>query len=135
MNALGVQLLLELRGCSPVSLNDLPFIRDTLVDAAEVMGATALGQSFHQFDPYGVTGVVTIAESHLCIHTWPEYGYAAVDIFTCGRLVQPASAADYIIKKLECLDPSMIEIKRGMLNQDEPKPEMIAMALRGTHGN
>ena len=118
-----------------MSLNDLPFIRDTLVDAAEVMGATVLGQSFHQFDPYGVTGVVTIAESHLCIHTWPEYGYAAVDIFTCGRSAQPASAADYIIKKLGCPDPSMIEIKRGMLNQDEPKSEMIAMALRGTHGN
>lgn len=87
MNALGTQLLLELKHCNADLLDDLPYIRDALLQAANKTGATVIGQSFHQFSPQGVTGVVAIAESHLCIHTWPEFGYAAVDIFTDRKSV------------------------------------------------
>ena len=75
-----------------------------------------LGESFHQFNPHGVSGVVIIAESHLCIHTWPEYGYAAVDIFTCGDSVQPGRAAEIIAGKLGSKDHSIIEMQRGILD-------------------
>ena len=51
--------------------------------AAEAAGARIISSQFHRFSPLGVSGVVLIAESHLTIHTWPERGYAAVDVFTC----------------------------------------------------
>lgn len=115
MNALGTQLVLELRNCNPRLLNDLPYIRNALLEAAEKTGATIIGQSFHQFSPQGVTGVVAIAESHLCIHTWPEFCYAAVDIFTCGEGFQPRKAAEMVVESLESADHSIMEIERGVL--------------------
>ena len=87
-----------------------------MLNAAEETGATIIGEIFHQFSPQGVTGVVAIAESHLCIHTWPEYGYAAVDIFTCGDSFNPTEAAHLIIGKLESDDPDLSEVIRGILD-------------------
>jgi S-adenosylmethionine decarboxylase len=63
-----------------------------------------------------VSGVVLIAESHIFLHTWPEYGYAAVDIFTCGDSVRPEAAAELLISKLESKDPTIMELKRGIVN-------------------
>ena len=115
MNALGKQLLLELKDCEEEVLNDVGFLKGTLLAAAIECGATVLGESFHRFEPQGVSGVVIIAESHLFIHTWPEHGYAAVDIFTCGDSVQPGKAAEILIEKLGGKDHSVIEIQRGIL--------------------
>jgi S-adenosylmethionine decarboxylase len=106
---------LELRACNPEALNDLPLVRRTLIGAAQHIGATIIGDSFHQFSPQGVTGVVAIAESHLCIHTWPEYGYAAVDVFTCGETIKPEDAIEYIAAALGSNDHSVIALKRGIL--------------------
>ena len=116
MNALGKHLLLELKDCDKEVLNDVSFLRDVLPEAASEAGATVLGESFHQFSPHGVSGVVIIAESHLFIHTWPELGYAAVDIFTCGDTVQPEKAAQRVIKELNAGSHSVLEIQRGILN-------------------
>ena len=116
MEALGRHILLELRACNRDKLDDLPFLRSTMLNAAEETGATVIGQIFHQFAPQGVTGVVAIAESHLCIHTWPEYGYAAVDIFTCGASFDPTEAARLIVAKLESQDPELSEVIRGILD-------------------
>ena len=115
MNALGRHLLVELQDCNRELLNDLSFLRDAMITAAINCGAVVLGDSFHRFSPQGVSGVVVIAESHLSIHTWPEYGYAAVDIFTCGTSVQPEKAAETLIEKLESKNPSQTEIQRGIL--------------------
>ena len=115
MNALGTHLVLELRACNPELLDDLEYLRQVLREAAELAGATIVGETFHKFSPHGVTGVVAVAESHLCIHTWPEYGYAAVDIFTCGREVRPHQAAEHIIERLGCREPSIMEMRRGIL--------------------
>jgi len=117
LNALGTQLVLELRDCNPKLLNDLPYIRASLIEAANEVGAHIVGETFHQFRPQGVTGVLAIAESHICIHTWPEYGYAAVDIFTCGKIIQPHKAAEFLIQRLQAKDYSMTEIPRGMVLQ------------------
>ena len=87
-----------------------------MLRAAEETGATVIGKIFHQFSPQGVTGVVAIAESHLCIHTWPEFGYAAVDIFTCGENFNPTDAADLIIRALESRDPELTEVRRGLIS-------------------
>ena len=116
MNALGKHLLLELKDCDKEILNDVSFIKGILLAAASEAGATVLGESFHQFNPHGVSGVVIIAESHLCIHTWPEYGYAAADIFTCGNSVQPQKAAEVLVGKLGSKNHSILEIQRGILD-------------------
>ena len=123
MNALGTQLLLELKNCNRDLLDNLPYIRSALLEAAEKTGATVIGESFHQFSPQGVTGVVAIAESHLCIHTWPEYGYAAVDIFTCGERFQPRKAAELVVQSLESEEHSITEITRGIL------PELVEISV------
>ncbi len=115
MNALGRHLLVELYDCDREALNDLDLLRDVMVKAAIDCGAVVLGDSFHRFSPQGVSGVVVIAESHLSIHTWPEYGYAAVDVFTCGTTVNPEKAAEVLIEKLGSKNHSMTEIPRGVL--------------------
>jgi S-adenosylmethionine decarboxylase len=115
LNALGKHLLLELKDCNREVLNDLSFLKKLLHEAASEAGATVLGDSFHQFNPHGVSGVLVIAESHLFIHTWPEYGYAAVDIFTCGNTVKPEVAAEILIRELGSKNHSIIEIQRGIL--------------------
>ena len=89
MDALGTHLIIELSGCDQRILGDVEQIRGAMVMAAVEAGATIVGQSFHKFSPGGVTGIVALAESHLSIHTWPEHGYAAADIFTCGAALRP----------------------------------------------
>ena len=120
MNALGLQLMLDLKGCNRELLNDLPYIRNCMLEAVREIGAHTVGETFHQFSPHGITGVVAIAESHLSIHTWPEYEYAAVDIFTCGTDIQPRRAAETLIQRLQCKEPSIIETKRGIISQPVP---------------
>jgi S-adenosylmethionine decarboxylase len=115
LNALGRHLLVELHDCDKEALNDLGFLRDVMLKAAIDCGAVVLGDSFHHFTPQGVSGVVIIAESHLSIHTWPEYGYAAVDVFTCGTSVAPEKAAEILIEALRSQNHSLMEIQRGIL--------------------
>ena len=117
MTVLGYHVLLELRDCNPVLLNDLNYIRQAMLTAALDVGATVVGESFHRFSPQGVTGILAIAESHISIHTWPEYGYAAADIFSCGASFLPREAAQRLAAQLESRDPEIKEIERGLLPQ------------------
>lgn len=119
MNALGKHLLVELNDCNRELLNDLETIREIMLAAAVGSGATILGESFHKFNPQGVSGVVIIAESHLTIHTWPEYGYAGADIFTCGTTVLPEKAADIIIERFAPRNHSVIQMFRGTVEIKE----------------
>ncbi len=115
-------MLLELKDCNAKLLNDPKKLETFLVTAAKEAKATVIESRFHRFNPFGISGVVVIAESHLTIHSWPEYAYAAVDIFTCGETLKPSVAADYLIRKLQSKNPSMIEVKRGLLSADNRKP-------------
>jgi len=117
LNALGRHLLLELKDCNKEVLDDLDFLRDCLNEAAVRCRATVVGESFYHFSPYGVSGVVNIAESHISIHTWPEYGYAAVDVFTCGDEVEPEEAVKFIAERLEAKSNSLIELRRGIIEE------------------
>lgn len=127
MNVLGLHLLLELKECNPQLLDDLSYVRSSLIRAAEDVGAHIVGESFHRFTPQGVTGILSIAESHISIHTWPEYGYAAADIFTCGDSFQPRHAADALIELFESRDSEVYEFERGRIFQ-------AAMAASGPGG-
>jgi len=117
--ALGRHLLLDLKDCDKEVLNDLDFLKECLHQAAIQSGATVVGESFYQFSPRVVSGVVNIAESHISIHTWPEYSYAAVDVFTCGDDVKPEEAAKLIIQQLQSKNHSSIELRRGMIEDSQ----------------
>ena len=113
MNGLGLHLLLELKDCNPELLDDLDYVRQSVLLAAQKVGAHIVGESFHRFSPQGVTGILAIAESHISIHTWPEYGYAAADVFACGSSFRPVEAAEVLIERFESKDPDTTEIRRG----------------------
>jgi len=119
--ALGTHLLVELKECNPETLKSLEKIRSAMISAAKEAKATIMDISFREFNPFGISGIVVIAESHLTIHTWPEYGYAAVDIFTCGDIIKTEKASSYLIKQLECKNPSFVEMKRGILSHKNVK--------------
>jgi len=110
--ALGRHLILEIWDADPHLLNDAHALEKLLLQAARAANATVIQSVFHRFSPYGVSGVVVIAESHLTVHTWPEYGYAAIDIFTCGPKMDLEAAVETIARGLGGrIIP--IEISRG----------------------
>lgn len=116
MNSLGRHILVEFLGCHSETLNDVSVIEKAMVDAAEKAGATVINSTFHHFSPLGVSGVVVIQESHLAIHTWPEYQYAAVDLFTCGDTVDPWISFDHLKEVFGASNHSALEMYRGNIN-------------------
>jgi S-adenosylmethionine decarboxylase len=98
--AIGKHCILELYDCDRSRLDDQVFLRDAITTAAERAGATLLQLITHRFEPQGVTGLALLAESHISIHTWPESGYAAVDVFTCGDHTMPERACQVLSEEL-----------------------------------
>ena len=111
---LGKQIILELYGCPADLLKDLAAVEEIMKAAAEAMGATVVTSTFHHFSPLGISGVVVIMESHLTIHTWPEYNYAAIDIFTCGD-IQMQKGVAYLMKYLHSETAEVKALERGNL--------------------
>ena len=122
MQALGRHLLLELFDCDAEALNSLETVKASMVEAAKRAQATIVDVVFHEFNPFGISGVVVIAESHLAIHTWPEYRFAAVDIFSCGDVLQPQTAANYLVEQFGASRASVVELQRGIFLQASPMP-------------
>jgi len=114
VQALGRHLLLELFDCDAEAINSLDTVKASMVEAAKRAQATIVDVVFHEFNPFGISGVVVIAESHLAIHTWPEYRYAAVDVFSCGDVLQPQVAADYLVEAFGAARASVVELQRGI---------------------
>lgn len=115
MEVLGRHVLAEVYGCPFDVLNDVKKVEEIMVTAALEAGAEVREVVFHKFSPQGVSGVVVISESHLAIHTWPELGYAAVDVFTCGDRVNPWDACNFIKEKFQAEYMEANEIKRGII--------------------
>ena len=99
-DTVGKHCILELYDCDHARLDDEAFLRDTITTAAKRAGATLLNLITHRFEPQGVTGLALLAESHISIHTWPESGYAAVDVFTCGDHTMPERACQVLAEEL-----------------------------------
>ncbi len=116
MKSLGRHVLTEYYGCDPRILDDEVLLKEIMEEAARRSGATIVKSVFHRFSPYGVSGVVVIAESHLSIHTWPEFGYASVDLYTCGETVDPWVAFEYLKTHLRAKTATTLELKRGQLD-------------------
>lgn len=114
MDTMGRHVISELWNCSESKLNDMGYIEQVFVDAALKAGAEVREVAFHKFAPHGVSGVVIISESHLTIHSFPEHGYASIDVYTCGDRIDPNVAAEYIAEALESQTKETIEVPRGM---------------------
>jgi S-adenosylmethionine decarboxylase len=110
---LGTQVVLDLYECETGHLDDIAWVKKTLVQAALAAGATVVETVFHKFAPCGISGVVVIAESHLAIHIWPEHRYAAVDVFTCGETVQMDVATALLAREFRSKRPVQRRFTRG----------------------
>ncbi|MFQ5705240.1 MAG: adenosylmethionine decarboxylase [Gemmatimonadales bacterium] len=134
MSSAGISYLLELYDCPSEILNDETYINAMIGEAVAHANATLLHQVSHQFSPQGATALALLAESHISIHTWPELGYAAVDIFTCGRHAMPDQACEYLVTALRAGDHTVQRVKRGVglgidASQLRPKPAAEPAAL------
>lgn len=114
MKILGRHLIVEYTGCDRSTLDDLERLERHLEEAVRVSGATKVRSVFHRYNPQGISGVVVIAESHMSIHSWPEYGYAAVDFFTCGESVDPYKAHEYLKSALGSTAAAVTDMRRGI---------------------
>lgn len=121
MQYLGRHVLAEVYGCPFDVLNDVKKVEEIMVNAALDAGAEVREFVFHKFSPQGVSGVVVISESHLAIHTWPELGYAAVDVFTCGEKVNPWDACNYLAESFKATYVNSSEVKRGISEEVEER--------------
>ena len=116
-------VLIDLYECVHARLLDAELIKKAMIEAAELMGAEVRAHSFHTFKPWGVSGTVTIAESHLAVHTWPEYHFAAVTFETCGHNMDHQKACNYLIQFFGAKRPKVTYQKRGFL--DSAKGEIF----------
>jgi S-adenosylmethionine decarboxylase len=117
--SLGSHLLIELFGCRGDMLKFEDHVGDAMRDAAVESQATVVAQSFHEFKPYGVSGAVIIQESHYTIHTWPEHGYAAVDLFYCGGTVQVHRAVEVLRERFQPQRIKFLVVRRGLQSEVE----------------
>ncbi|AFM21343.1 MAG TPA: adenosylmethionine decarboxylase [Acetomicrobium flavidum] len=128
--ALGKHILMEAYDCEYDVLDDLRGIQSAMIEAAERTGATVVDVAFRKFEPYGVSGVVIISESHLAIHTWPEFGYAAIDLFTCGDKADPWKAFEYLSNYFKPKKITTMEIRRGSLVTTDNKNYVSIDSIR-----
>lgn len=109
----GWQCVLDLYDCTCAQIDDLDWVRATMLEAAHVAEATIVTDSFHRFEPHGLSGVVVIAESHIAIHTWPERRYAAIDVFTCNSRLMVDAAARYLAQAFAATCVRKTDFTRG----------------------
>jgi len=110
---IGTHCIVELYGCPRELLNDEQFVKNAVREATSHGLATLMGEVSHRFQPQGVTALGLLAESHISIHTWPEHGYAAADVFTCGETANPQKACTYLINAFRADRHSLTKLVRG----------------------
>jgi S-adenosylmethionine decarboxylase len=114
---LGRHALADIYGCNNALLDDIDKIKDILISSCKEANLTVVETTFHKFKPIGISGVIVLAESHITIHTWPEYNFVAIDAFTCGSHMNPNSVCKIIAQKLGSNNIKLNEYKRGVSNE------------------
>ena len=130
-NTVGKHCILELYNCDRRKLDDERFIRSAMRNAAVRAGATLLQLISHRFEPQGITSLALLAESHISIHTWPESGYAAVDVFTCGDHTMPESACRVLIEELRAGSHQLRSFRRATPSAIAASDRRPALELEG----
>ncbi len=118
-STVGHHYIVEGSGCNPDTLGSVEKIQRILGKAAEVANTKVWSISLHEFPPHGVSGVVVISESHLSVHTWPEAGYVALDIYTCGKTAKPEEAVEFAMREFGASDMHATEVTRGLEEVEE----------------
>jgi S-adenosylmethionine decarboxylase len=117
MKAIGRHVILEMWGCD--NLDSVDTAEQALREMVVALDVNLLDLKVYPFSPVGVTGMAIVSESHLVIHTWPEHGYAAVDIFTCGAPRDPHDAVQVLRRLYEPERIGVMEINRGQFDLPE----------------
>lgn len=107
---------MELYDCDADIINDTRTVEQSMIKAVEISGAKMVKSVIHKFSPHGVSGVIVIEESHFSVHTWPEYGYCALDIFTCGTEIDYYSGLSFLKESFCAGNLSVTEMKRGIID-------------------
>lgn len=110
----GRHILLDVWGVGAAALNDVVAMQEAMLGAAAAAGAVVVDATFHRFPVQGLSGVVVLAESHISVHTFPEHGYAAFDIFTCGSRVDPEAACEHLVRCVHAEDAFTRRFVRGV---------------------
>lgn len=128
METIGTHYLLEMYGCPSHLLNDEIVVCNAMKEAVRCSGADLLGDISHHFHPQGVTALGLLAESHIAIHTWPEHGYVAADIFTCGTRAVPRKACEYLVEVFQSDRHELKKLTRGVESEDRVIPSSTTTA-------
>lgn len=125
MRTIGRHLAVDMYGCSFDILNNLDFIKTAMLAAVKDADMKLLDLSYHKFEPQGLTAIALLGQSHMSIHTYPELGYAAVDVFTCGDLSRPDKALSVLKRYLKPEKTKTTNIMRGDFgSQKDMKPRI-----------
>jgi len=118
MNTSGYHYIIEASGCDPGVLADVNTLKRILLEAAKVGEMSIRSVYFYKFSPQGVSGLVVVSESHISIHTWPEKGYAAIDVYTCDSNSEPERTVSYILEQIRASYAHITELERGIEDED-----------------
>lgn len=105
------QLIVDLYDCCSCRFDDMDYIKEVIHTACDLLHTEIVEECYHKFTPIGISAVAVITTSHLSIHTWPEYGYAAVDIFSCQEEI-PEKICEVLAKLFEAKQMETRRIKR-----------------------
>ncbi|GBG56043.1 S-adenosylmethionine decarboxylase proenzyme [Sporomusaceae bacterium FL31] len=133
MKIIGKHLIVDMYGCGFEALDNLDFIKNAMLTAVKEANMTLLDFSSFKFEPQGLTALALLAESHMSIHTYPELGYAAIDVFTCGDHSRPDKAVAVLKRFLKPEKIKTTNIKRGDFGSEKdmkPKIKISVAPLR-----
>ena len=107
--------MLDMYGVDPEKLDNAIFFNKLISKAISESGLKSLGTLYHKFEPIGYTSITLLETSHISVHTWPEYGYASIDVFACDKWEKALKAADIIIQELKPKKVKKIVKSRGFI--------------------
>jgi S-adenosylmethionine decarboxylase len=114
---MGIHIIAEFRGVDPRKISRVEDVQVVLDRVVAKSGLHAVSSSFHQFEPHGVSAIYLLSESHLSVHTWPEYGYMALDIFTCGDDGPALKAFELLVEEFQPKSVEKRVIRRDVLGE------------------
>ena len=112
-NAIGWQVVLDCYNCDKSIVNDITEIKSMIYDLCKQINASVVKENYHMFEPYGISAYAIITTSHISIHTWPEFNFVAIDIFSCKNEVANCFE-EYVKKKLNTNDIEITYLTRGV---------------------
>ncbi|MEM3463813.1 MAG: adenosylmethionine decarboxylase [Candidatus Bathyarchaeia archaeon] len=118
---MGIHIIAEFRGVDPRKISRVEDLRVVLDRVVAKSGLHVVSSSFHQFEPHGVSAIYLLSESHLSVHTWPEYGYMALDIFTCGDDGPALRAFELLLEEFQPTSVEKRVIRRDVVGETGSK--------------